>query len=99
MISEIEVIGFYFWNRVEQTYNVTGAASVPSPVLKYLTGLRYSTRYEYVASAEFPNFMETERALQIEREVVFTCSDGNTRQYKFIFPVEDENTNAVRNTH
>jgi hypothetical protein len=71
---------------------------VSSPFLKYIDGLRWSTRYEYRASASFPSFVQTERALTIQRDVVFTCNDGSQQAYKFIFLVQDENTEAVRPT-
>ncbi len=62
-----------------------------TPHVKYLTGLRYTTRYVYRLSNDFVNFVDKENSTKIIRSVRFTCADNEDVNVRFEFPIKDEN--------
>ncbi|XP_021967757.1 uncharacterized protein LOC110862853 [Folsomia candida] len=88
-VLELTALDELIWTA--PTFNVTGAAAIQHPHTRYLTGLRYASRYEYKATAVFNEFIKTEWNSTLVRNVVFTCSDTLTKSYTFLLNVIDEN--------
>jgi len=75
--------------------NVESSTAQSSPHYRYIRALRYANGvYELWTEAVFPEFVATERSLEVERVVTFRCTDGSSSVYTFIVPVIDENNNA-----
>lgn len=73
------------------TENIKSSVSINHPHVKYLTGLRYTSRYVYRLSDEFVNFVDKENSKTIIRSVRFTCTDNEVVNVRFEFPIKDEN--------
>lgn len=70
---------------VSPTTSITSATVVATPHVKYVSGLRFSAHYDYIATPEFANFITEERSDIIQRAVQFTCANGGSRSILFNF--------------
>lgn len=62
-----------------------------NPYGKYLKGYKLPNRYRYVASDFFPDFTEVEQDTTMQRNVTFTCQDGEKIRVHFRFDLIDVN--------
>ncbi|ODN06108.1 hypothetical protein Ocin01_00550 [Orchesella cincta] len=88
-ISEKISPGDTVWSA--PTENIVLSTATAHSHNRYLSGLRYATRYEYVASGSFPNFANTEKNTSIYRRVIYKCADSQERIVNFEFQLEDVN--------